>query len=276
MVSAIHRRVAMATAATIWLLAAPGCVRQPDYDANKAAAIRRQAEQLPRGEKQVAQLQADLDAAKKEAKKVAQANSDLEAKIKSLQQENAQLKDERKNQAIKPSGPNEETSQLQKDLDAARADIEKAKREAEKARLESDAAKREMGQAQQAKQEMEAKLKLLEQENTALKGRRKKGPGAIENLSGTWEVTFRGNMQPATLEALGSNNYRLGPANLGLSGIYRFDGTTLSLIAQNPSHPGLVWSMTAPGLFEMVAGDYKGASMRKKAVGGADAGAAKP
>ena len=153
-------------------------------------------------------------------------------------------------------------SQLQKDLDAAKIEIDTAKHEIEK--------------AEQAKTDTEAKIKRLEQENANLKSRGKKLAGTIENLSGAWEITYRKNVLAAKLEALGSNNYRLGPQNLGFSGIYRFDGTTLSMVAENPGYPDLVWSMKKPGLFEMVAGHYVGASMRRKVAGGADAGASKP
>ena len=83
-------------------------------------------------------------------------------------------------------------------------------------------------------------------------------------------------MYAASLEALGSNNYRLGPQNLAFSGIYLFDGATLSMVGENPSYPDLVWSMKKRGLFEMVAGHYVGASMRRKVTGGTDAGQSKP
>ena len=140
----------------------------------------------------------------------------------------------------------------------------KPKSEVEKAKLETDTAKHETEKSEQAKKESETKIKMLEQENAALKGRGKKVFGAVENLSGAWEITYRKNVHAAKLEALGSNNYRLGPQNLGFSGIYRFDGTTLSMVGENPGYPDLVWSLKKPGLFEMVAGHYAGASMREK------------
>ena len=83
-------------------------------------------------------------------------------------------------------------------------------------------------------------------------------------------------MLAANLEALGSNNYRLGPRNLGFSGIYLFDGATLSMVGENPRYPDLVWSLKKPGLLEMASGPYAGATMRRKIAGGTAAGPSQP
>jgi hypothetical protein len=66
---------------------------------------------------------------------------------------------------------------------------------------------------------------------------------------------------------MGSNNYRLGPKSLAFSGIYLFDGATLSMVAENPRYPNLAWSLRKPGLFEVVAGPYAGATMRRRIAG---------
>ena len=135
-----------------------------------------------------------------------------------------------------------------------------------------------MAQVQRrAKMQAEAaQIKELEQENADLKSRGTKRSGPVENLSGAWEISYGKDVLAARLEALGSNNYRLGPRNLAFSGIYRFDGTTLSMVAENPVSPDLVWSLKKPGLFEMLGGHYVGASMRRKVAGGSDAGPSKP
>ena len=259
------KRIVVCAVLTAWMLGVSGCVGRSEHDAKKLAELRRQVEQSAKAEKQVLQLQQDLDAAKKEAAKAEQAKKDAEATIKTVQRENGDLKER-----LKELSPAEEKlSQLQKDFDAAKIEIEKANSEVEKAKIESK-------EAERAKKEMETKIAALERENAALKTRGRRVFGAIENLSGAWEITYQTNVHAATLEALGSNNYRLGPQNLGFSGVYRFDGRTLSLVGENPRYPDLVWSMKKPGLFEMVAGHYAGASMRRKVGGGSDAGPSKP
>ncbi len=258
MVPTMLKRVVVCAVFTVWMCGVPGCGKQSAYDA-KVAELHKQAEKLAKTEKQVLQLQKDLDAAKHEARTCTQSKNDLEAAIKTLELNNTGLKDqvstlERKNRTLVASA-DEKTSQFQKDLDAAKEEIKKA---------------------QQAKENTEAKIKMLEQENADLKSRGKKRSGPVENLSGAWEIAYGKDVLAATLEALGSNNYRLGPQNLGFSGIYLFDGTTLSMVGENPGYPDLVWSRKKPGLFEMAAGHFAGASMRRTVAGGPNAGQSKP
>ena len=68
-----------------------GCVRQSEYDA-KATELKKQAKRLSEAEEKASQLQKDLDAAKSQAEKAEQAKNDAEAKIKTLEQENTDLK----------------------------------------------------------------------------------------------------------------------------------------------------------------------------------------
>jgi predicted RNase H-like nuclease (RuvC/YqgF family) len=249
MVPTMPKRVVVYAVLTAWVLGVSGCVKQSEYDA-KVAELRRQVEKSAKTEKQVLQLQKDLDAAKHEVEKAAQAKNDLETTIKTMQQDNSDLKDRVK----RLSQAEEKMLQLQKDFDAAKLEITTAKHEIEKTEL--------------AKKDAEAKIKMLEQENANLKSLRKKHSGAVENLSGAWKITLGNNVFAARLEALGSNNYRLGPKNLGFSGIYLFDGAALSMVGENPRYPDLVWSMKKAGLFELVAGHYVGASMTRTVAGG--------
>jgi cell division protein FtsB len=262
MVPTMLKRVVVCAVLTVWMCGAPGCGKQSAYDA-KVAELHKQAEKLAKTEKQVLQLQKDLDAAKREARTCTQSKNDLEATIKTLELNNTGLKDqvstlERKNLAL-VANADEKASQFQKDLDAAKEEV-----------------KEEVKKAQQAKESTETKIKTLEQENADLKNRGKKRSGPVENLSGAWEITYGRDLLAARLEALGSNNYRLGPQNLGFSGIYLFDGATLSMVGENPGYPDLVWSRKKPGLFEMAAGHFAGASMRRIVAGGPNAGQSKP
>ncbi len=245
------KRFVVCAAVAVWMFGLPGCMKQ--YDP-KVAELRRQAEKSAKTEQQVLQLQKDLDAAKHEVQTCTQAKNDLEAKIRTLEQNNPGSKDqvtslkdqintlEQRNHTL-VANAEEKASQFQKDLDAAKNEVKKA---------------------EQAKQDAEATIKLLQQDNADWKNRGKKHSGAIEHLSGTWEITYGNSVLTAKLEALGSNNYRLGPQDLDFRGIYLFDGATLSMVGENPSYPNLVWSLKKPGLFEMVAGHYVGASMRRR------------
>jgi hypothetical protein len=165
-----------------------------------------------------------------------------------LEQTGAGLKDqlstlEQKNRTL-VADVEEKTLQLQKELAAARNDVKKA---------------------EQAQKDTEARIKTLEQENADLKSRgTKRVAGTLENLSGAWETTYRQDVLAVKLEGMGSNNYRLGPRNLGFSGIYLFDGATLSLVGENRAYPNLAWSLKQPGLFEMKTGPYAGATMRRQ------------
>jgi septal ring factor EnvC (AmiA/AmiB activator) len=248
----------MSAALAVAVLGASGCVRQSEYDA-KVTELHKQTDKTAKAEKQAAQLQKDLDAAKSEVKKGEQARDDLEAKVKSLEQTGSGLKDqvstlEEKNRKLLANA-DEKTSQLQKDLAAAQNEARKA---------------------EETKKDAEAKLKTLEQENADLKNRGKKRPGVLENLSGAWQITYRQSVLAVQLEGMGSNNYRLTPPNIAFSGIYLFDGASLSLVGENTQFPNLVWSLKQPGLFEMKAGPYAGATMKRQAPGGPNSASAKP
>ncbi len=247
MAPTVLKRLVVCAAVAAGMLGASGCAKRPEHDA-KAAELRRQTEKSAQAEKQALQLQKDLDATKSEIKKAGQANDDLEAKIRTLEQNDAGLKDqlstlEQKNRTL-VANVEEKTLQLQKDLAAARNEVKKA---------------------EQAQKDTEAKIKTLEQENADLKSRgTKRVAGARENLSGAWEITYRQNVLAVKLEGMGSNNYRLAPPNLGFSGIYLFDGAALSLVGENPAHLDLAWSLRQAGLFEMKTGPYAGATMRRQ------------
>jgi len=90
MVPTMLKRVVVCAALTAWMLGVSGCVKQSEYDA-KVAEVRNQAEKSAKAEEKVSQLQKDLDAAKSEVEKAEQAKKDAEAKIKTLEQENADL-----------------------------------------------------------------------------------------------------------------------------------------------------------------------------------------
>jgi hypothetical protein len=267
MVPTMRKQVVLWAVFAAGMLGTPGCMKQFEYDAKKVAELRRQAERSVLLEKRVSQLRNDLDAAKAEVEKAKRANKDLEARIRRLEQGNGDLQDRLK----KPAPNAERVAQLQKDLDAAKADIERTKTELEKAKAESDAAKRETEKAEQAKNEVEARIKSLERPNAAWTSRARSVSVPIVNLSGNWQITFRNNDYAAALEALGGNNYRLGPKNLAFSGIYRFDGTNLSMIAENPRYPDLVWSMRNAGLLEMAGSNFAGASMTRRTASSSDA-----
>jgi outer membrane murein-binding lipoprotein Lpp len=243
--------------AAVWMLGLPGCSKQVEYNPKKTTELRKLEEELATLKKQASQLQNDLDAAKKEIEKSQQAKKEAEATIKTLQQENDGLKEQIK----KLSQGGEQVAQLQKNLDTAKAEIEKAKGE-------RDTAKQEIEKAQRANGELAARIKAMERENVVVKPPRRPVSGAIENLSGDWEITYRDTVYRAKLEALGANSYRLGPQNLAFSGIYQFDGNNLSLIGENTRDPNMAWSLKKPGAFEMVSGRYIGALMRKRASTG--------
>ena len=158
MVPTMLKRIVMCVVLTAWMFGMSGCVNKSDYDA-KVAEAKNQADQSAKAEEKAAQLQKDLDAAKGDAEKSEQAKKDAEAKIKTLEQENAELKDQAKTLEQKNTGlmakAEEKMAQLQKDLDAAKGDAEK-----------SDLAKKDA----------EAKIKRLEQENADLQ---KKVPNPV-------------------------------------------------------------------------------------------------
>ena len=75
------------------MAAMTGCVQQSKYDAT-VAELTKQAEKLSQAEQEKAQLQKDLDAMKGEAEKAEQGKNEAETKITTLEQENADLKEQ--------------------------------------------------------------------------------------------------------------------------------------------------------------------------------------
>jgi septal ring factor EnvC (AmiA/AmiB activator) len=178
------------------------------------------------------------------------------------------------------------------DSDAKVAEVksqaEKAAKEAEAKTLQLqkdvDAAKSDLGKSDQAKRDADGRIKTLEQEiaglknqvntlqqaNTGLKEKAsqlqaevKKAKKAKKDAE-SWEITSGKNVHNVRLEALANNRYRLGPQGLVYSGVYQFDGKTLSMVAENPGYPNLVWTLKQPGQFKMESGSYAGASMKRK------------
>ena len=90
MVPTMLKRVVACAALTAWMLGVSGCVKQSEYDA-KVAEAKSQAEKSANAEAKASQLQKDLDAAESEVEKAEQAKKDAEARIKTLEQENADL-----------------------------------------------------------------------------------------------------------------------------------------------------------------------------------------
>lgn len=147
MVRTMFKRFLACAMLLAWMLVAPGCgVKQSDYDA-KVAETKAQADKA-------AQLQKDLDAVKTEMKQARR--RDTEAKIKTLEQENATLKDRLK--------------ALEQDLVGLKTSAESAATQLGK---DLAAAKTETTKAQQAKTAADAKIKTLEQENADLKKKSK-------------------------------------------------------------------------------------------------------
>jgi FtsZ-binding cell division protein ZapB len=282
MVRTIAIRLTVLATLVLVMLSLLGCLRQ--YEPS-SAEVRQRIERSAEAEKQILQLQNDLNAAKSEAKKADQVKNDLEAKAKMLERVNADLRDQVNTLEQKSRTPvataeekaekavqlkkefEEKTAKLQKELGEKTAQLQQAFEKTARLQRELDAAKNETRKVEQAKKDAEAKITALEQENTQLKSGRNRPSGPLENLSGTWEITYQGQAFATNLEPMGSNNYRLGPKGLGFSGIYLFDGATLSMVAENAAYPKLAWSLRKPGLFEVVAGPYAGATMKRKTAG---------
>ena len=285
MVRTIAIRLMMLAAVVLGMLSLLGCLKQ--YEPS-SAEVRQRIEKSAQTEKQVLQLQNDLNAAKSEAKseakKAEQTKDDLETRVRTLERANADLREQvntLEQKSRTPLAANasvvEKTAQLQKELGEKTAQLQQASEKTAQLQQafektaglqrELDVVKNEVKKVEQAKKDAEAKITALEQVNTQLKSRRNRPSGPLENLSGTWEITYQGQAFATNLEPMGSNNYRLGPKGLGLSGIYLFDGATLSMVAENAVYPNLAWSLRKPGLFEMVAGPYAGATMKRKTAG---------
>jgi outer membrane murein-binding lipoprotein Lpp len=258
----------MLAAVVLGMLSLLGCLKQ--YEPS-SAEVRGRIERSTQTEKQVLQLQNDLNAAKSEAKKAEQTKDDLETRVRTLERANADLKDQVNTLEQKSRTPlvanasvEEKAENFQKELREKTAQLQQAFEKTARLQRELDVAKNEVQKVEQAKKDAEAKITALEQENTQLKSRRNRPSGPLENLSGTWEITYQGQAFAANLEPMGSNNYRLGPKSLGFSGIYLFDGAILSMVAENAAYPNLAWSLRKPGLFEVVAGHYAATTMKRK------------
>ena len=305
MVPTMLKRVVACAMLAAWMPGVSGCVSRSEYNA-KVADVKDQTEKLAKTKEKMSRLEKDLDATRSEIRQAEQAKEVAEARITTREQENAGLTDqakklEQENASLKTK-IGEKVSQLQKAAEAAKIDVEKAKQakkdaearittleqknagsmdqvkklEQENADLKTtieekmsqlrkdlDAAKIEVEKATQAKKDAEANIV-------------RKPSETVENLSGEWEITYQKNIHAAVLEALPNNRYRLGPKGLAFSGVYQFDGTTLSMVAENPGYPALVWSMKKPGLLEMEGGNYVGASMKRKVAGGTDVKSSNP
>jgi hypothetical protein len=262
MAQTMLRRGVVCVVLTMWMLVMPGCgVKQSEYDA-RVAEVRAQAEKLAKTEEKASQLQKDLASAKSEIEKANQANRDAEAKIKTVEQENTDLKDQIK----RSQKANVAYLGQVKSLKKANTDLQ-------------DQVKTLRQENTDLKTKAEEKASQLpENRGTATnsKSQGKKGSGPLEDLSGAWEITIKNRVLKARLEALADNRYRLKPESLAFSGVYEFDGNTLSMVAENPAYPDLVWSMKGPGLFKMTTGNYLGATMKRKVAGGTDAGHSQP
>jgi len=282
MVRTIPIRLTMVAAVVLGMLSLLGCLKQ--YESG-SAEVRRRIERSAQTEKQVLQLQNDLNAAKSEAKNAEQAKDDLETRVRTLERANADLRDQVNTLEQKSRTPlvanasgeekmaqlqkelGEKTAQLQKELGEKTAQLQQALEKTARLERELNAVKNEVKTVDQAKKDADAKVTALEQENTQLKSRRNRPSGPLENLSGAWEITYQGQVLATNMEPMGSNNYRLGPKALGFSGIYLFDGATLSMVAENAVYPNLAWSLRRPGLFEITTGLYAGATMKRKTAG---------
>jgi FtsZ-binding cell division protein ZapB len=253
------------------MLSVLGCLKQHEPS---SAEVSRRIEKSAEAEKQISQLQNDLNAAKNEAKKAEQTKEDLKNRVRTLERANADLKDQVNTLEQKSRTPLvanasvvEKTAQLQKELGEKTAQLQQAMEKTARLQRELDVVKNEVKKVEQAKKDAEAKVTALEQENAQLKSGRNRPSGPLENLSGAWEITYQGQAFATNLEPMGSNNYRLGPKSLGFSGIYLFDGAILSMVAENAAYPNLAWSLRKPGPFEVVAGPYAGATMKRKTAG---------
>jgi hypothetical protein len=229
MVPTIAKRVAVCAALAAGAIGVSGCADRSEYDV-KAAEFRSQTDKLAKADEKASQLQKDLDAAKNAVARADQAKQNAEAKITALDQENAILKDQIKQL--------EQVSSSLKD----RAN-----------RLE------------QASTGLTAKVSQLQKDLVAAKGEIEKAEKAKKDAE-SWELTFKKTVRTVRLEFLADNRVRLGPkgSNLVFTGVYQFDGKTLSMVAENAGYPDLAWTMKKPGLFEIVKGSYAGASMKRK------------
>jgi hypothetical protein len=262
MAQTMSKRGVVCVVLTMWMLVMPGCgVKQSEYDA-KVAEAKNQAEKSARAEEKILQLQKELDTAKGEIEKANQANRDAEAKIKTVEQENTDLKDRIKKSQKANVAYLGQVKSLKKANTGLQDQVKTLRQENTDLKMKAE----------------EKASQLPENRGTATnsKSQGKKRSGPLENLSGAWEITIKSRVLKARLEALVHNRYRLKPESLAFSGVYEFDGNTLSMVAENPAYPDLVWSMKGPGLFEITAGTYAGAAMKKKVAGGTDAGHSQP
>ena len=205
MVRTIAIRLMMLATLVLAMLSLPGCLKEYD-PSTKSAEVRRRIERSAEAEKQISQLQKDLDAAKSEAKKADQVKNDLEAKIKMLEQSNVGLKEQvnvLEQKSHTPVAAAEEKAekavQLKKELRRRRHDSRKSLGEkTAQLQKEVDAAKDEARKIEQAKKDAEAKITALEQENAQLKSGRNRPSGPLENLSGPGRLRIKVKCLPPT------------------------------------------------------------------------------
>jgi myosin heavy subunit len=272
MVPTMLKRVVVCGVLTTWMLVMPGCgVKQSEYDA-KVAEVQNQAEKSARAEKKTLQLQKELDSAKGEIEKANQAKKEAEAKLQTVEQDNTDLKD----RITKSQKANVAWLSQVRSLKKANTDLQGQVRTLRQANIDLKTKAEE--KTSQLPEDRGTAKSVAEQakKDADSKNQARKGSGPLENLSGAWEITLKNRVLRARLEALVNNRYRLKPESLAFSGVYEFDGNTLSMVAENPAYPDLVWSMKGPGLFEITAGTYAGAAMKKKVVGGTDEGHSQP
>ena len=91
MVPTTLKRLFVCIVITACMFGLSGCgVKQSEYDA-KVAEVKNQVEKSAKAAEKVSQLQKDIDAAKSVGEKLEQAKNDAEAKVKTLEQEKADL-----------------------------------------------------------------------------------------------------------------------------------------------------------------------------------------
>jgi septal ring factor EnvC (AmiA/AmiB activator) len=232
MVRMTFQRLIVCAAIAAGAISLTGCTNTAEYDAKVTEA----KSLLAKAEEKAVKLQKDLDAAKVAVEKADTARKDAEAKIKTLEQDNTGSKDQIKTLEQDSAGLKDQAKTLEQDNAALKVKVSQFKKDL------ADA-KADIKKAEQAKKDAE-----------------------------TWDITLK-NKKVLTirLESLGNNRFRLGPKNLAFRGVYEFDGKTLAMADENRSNPDLVWALKKPGLFEMVAGNYIGATMKRKTIVGAEA-----
>ncbi|MBN1589121.1 MAG: hypothetical protein JW888_06380 [Pirellulales bacterium] len=224
------KRILVGAMFLVWMTGVSGCGNQADYDA-KVTEVNELTTKLTATEAKAAELEQNLDALKGEVEKAKKTEDDALAKIKDMELAKTDLK-----MRIKT------LEEINKSLKAKASELQGLKAKVTQLQKDLAATKKKLQEAEKAKRDAES-----------------------------WEITHGPNgehVHTVKLSHVEGNRYRLVPKSLAFSGVYEFDGTKLSMVAENPGYPDLAWSKKGPGLFEMVGDDYKGALMRRKAAGG--------